>query len=258
MSYVSDRHGVHTIPKGECAGCGHQIVGQIVIAMGKNWHPEHYICCQCGQQLGNVPYFERGGKPYCERDYQDLFLPRCAFCDEAIKDRCVHALGKVYHTEHFVCAECESDFGIDGYYEKDGVAYCKMDYLRLFGPKCHGCKGPVQNQFISALGHTWDRDCFVCTDCHSPFLNGTFFEWKGMPLCEKDYHLRRGSVCCHCNLPIHGRCVIALGKHFHPEHFQCSRCRKQLTRANFKQIHEKAYCQKCSQKLIPPIEYVKQ
>lgn len=59
---------------------------QVVIALGKMWHPEHYVCCQCGEELGHRNFFERAGKAYCEDDYHDMFSPRCAYCNGPIKD----------------------------------------------------------------------------------------------------------------------------------------------------------------------------
>lgn len=59
---------------------------QIVIALGKSWHPEHYVCSQCGQELGRQPYFERGGKAFCENDYFELFSPKCAYCNGPIRE----------------------------------------------------------------------------------------------------------------------------------------------------------------------------
>lgn len=54
--------------------------------MGRSWHPEHYTCSHCGQELGKQPYFERGGKAFCENDYFELFSPRCAYCQGPIRN----------------------------------------------------------------------------------------------------------------------------------------------------------------------------
>lgn len=180
----------------------------------------------------------------------------------------MHAFGKTFHVEHFNCAACGCQFGLDGYFAKDGLAYCRTDFLRLFGPQCRGCGQSVQSSFLSALGHTWDRDCFVCgvsdvsqllttlQDCRRPLADGAFFEWQGSALCERCLHSRRGSICAACQQPIVGRCVLALDKHFHPEHFACAECRRQVTRATYKEVGGRPLCQKCAQRLQPPIQYV--
>lgn len=77
------------------------IVGQVITALGKTWHPEHFTCNHCNQELGTrncmtpttwtvwfrfilmrfhffqTIVFEREGMPYCEPDYHNLFSPRC-------------------------------------------------------------------------------------------------------------------------------------------------------------------------------------
>uniref|UniRef100_A0A7E4V113 Paxillin n=1 Tax=Panagrellus redivivus TaxID=6233 RepID=A0A7E4V113_PANRE len=251
LSPDANRHGIHTIPKGDCAACDRPIIGQIVMAMGKMWHPEHYVCCHCGIELGQQNYIERGGKAYCENDYHDLFSPRCVVCNGAVKDRCVTAMGKNYHPQHFVCVECGRPFGPEGYHEKDGHAYCKTDFYRLFAPKCTGCQKPVGARFLTALGSTWHPECFACNDCSRQFSNGIYFEANGVPLCEQHFHERRGSLCGSCHGPINGKCVAALGQRFHPEHFGCSSCNRVLNARNFKDHGGQAFCQKCYEKSNP-------
>ena len=59
-------------------------VSQIVTALGKTWHPEHFVCAHCQQELGMENFFERDAEAYCENDYHNLFSPRCAYCNGAI------------------------------------------------------------------------------------------------------------------------------------------------------------------------------
>lgn len=59
---------------------------QVLTALGKTWHPEHFTCAHCGQELGSQPFFERGGEAYCEEDYHQAFSPRCAYCAGPIRE----------------------------------------------------------------------------------------------------------------------------------------------------------------------------
>lgn len=254
LSPDANKHGIHTIPKGDCSACGKPIIGQIIMALGRMWHPEHYVCCQCGTELGRSNFIERGGKAYCENDYHDLFSPRCAYCNGPIKEKCVNAMGKTFHAEHFVCVECGHGFGPEGYHEKDGQPYCRNDFFRLFAPKCQACTKPVHSKFLTAMNAVWHADCFACQDCHKLFNNGIYFELDSVPLCEQHYHERRGSVCGACKQAINGRCVGALGQRFHPEHFTCQSCKKQLNSKNFKELENQALCQKCYEKVRPSFQ----
>jgi paxillin len=77
--------------KGCCHACNKPIVGQVVTALGKTWHMEHFTCTHCNRELATQNFFDRDGKPYCEADYHELFSPRCAYCNKPILDKCVTA-----------------------------------------------------------------------------------------------------------------------------------------------------------------------
>ncbi|XP_041855693.1 histone-lysine N-methyltransferase 2D-like isoform X2 [Melanotaenia boesemani] len=242
--------GVQTVAKGVCGACCKPIVGQVVTAMGRTWHPEHFVCTHCQEEIGSRNFFEREGQPYCEKDYHNLFSPRCYYCNGPILDKVVTALDRTWHPEHFFCAQCGSFFGPEGFHEKDGKAYCRKDYFDMFAPKCGGCARAILENYISALNCLWHPECFVCRECFTPFVNGSFFEHDGQPYCEVHYHERRGSLCSGCQKPITGRCITAMSKKFHPEHFVCAFCLKQLNKGTFKEQNDKPYCHGCFIKLF--------
>lgn len=91
---------------------------------------------------------------------------------------------------------------------------------------------------------------FSSQECFSPFVNGSFFEHEGQPLCEVHYHQSRGSVCQACQQPIVGRCVTAMGAKFHPQHLVCQFCLKPLSKGCFKEQDNKPYCHPCFLKLF--------
>ncbi|XP_012263726.1 paxillin-like isoform X3 [Athalia rosae] len=244
------RQGVNTTQKGCCNACEKPIVGQVITALGKTWHPEHFTCTHCNQELGTRNFFERDSHPYCEPDYHNLFSPRCAYCNGPILDKCVTALEKTWHTEHFFCAQCGKQFGEDGFHERDGKPYCREDYFDMFAPKCGGCNRAIMENYISALNSQWHPDCFVCRDCRQPFHGGSFFDHEGLPYCETHYHAKRGSLCAGCHKPITGRCITAMFRKFHPEHFVCAFCLKQLNKGTFKEQNDKPYCHGCFDKLF--------
>lgn len=232
-----------------CFTCGERVVGQVITALGRNYHKEHFTCAHCGQELGTRNFYEKDDKPYCEKDYQALFSPKCYACHEPILDKVTIALDQTFHPEHFVCAHCGCQFDADdGFHEKDGKPYCKDDFFDLFANKCAGCNLPITANYITALGVQWHPDCFVCSDCHCPFGDGKFFDIDGAPYCEIHYHARRGSLCAVCKQPIIGKCTTAMFRKFHPDHFTCTYCLKVLTKS-FKEENDKPYCHDCFEKL---------
>lgn len=83
---MTQRHGVDTAAKGLCAACSKPILAKMVNALGKQWHPEHFTCASCDVELGQSTYYESNGRPYCEKDYHELYAPRCAYCNGPILD----------------------------------------------------------------------------------------------------------------------------------------------------------------------------
>lgn len=47
-----------------------------------------------------------------------------------------------------------------------------------------------------------------------------------------------------------GRCITAMFRKFHPEHFVCAFCLKQLNKGTFKEQNDKPYCHGCFDKLF--------
>lgn len=75
-------------------GCSFMFLLQVVTALGKVWHPEHFVCTECETELGSRNFFEKDGRPYCESDYFTLFSPHCAQCNKPIlnvRDSNLHA-----------------------------------------------------------------------------------------------------------------------------------------------------------------------
>lgn len=79
-----------------CGGCNEKIEGKYVNAMCKFFHPEHFKCHECQMSIGMNRFTEKNGKPYCEADYQRLFVPNCAHCNEPIKGNVSRILNLVF------------------------------------------------------------------------------------------------------------------------------------------------------------------
>ncbi|XP_010635572.2 transforming growth factor beta-1-induced transcript 1 protein-like, partial [Fukomys damarensis] len=135
---------------------------QVVTALGRAWHPEHFVYGGCSTTLGGSSFFEKDGAPFCPKCYFERFSPRCGFCNQPIRHKMVTALGTHWHPEHFCCVSCGEPFGEEGFHEREGRPYCRRDFLQLFAPRCQGCQGPILDNYISALSALWHPDCFVC------------------------------------------------------------------------------------------------
>ncbi|EPY89841.1 Leupaxin [Camelus dromedarius] len=163
--------GIATVSKGHCASCQKPIAGKVIHALGQAWHPEHFVCAHCRQEVGSSPFFERSGLAYCPKDYHHLFSPRCAYCAAPILEKVLTAMNQTWHPEHFFCAHCGEVFGAEGFHEKDQKPYCRKDFLAMFSPKCGGCNRPVLENYLSAMDTVWHPECFVCGVCMLIYLS---------------------------------------------------------------------------------------
>lgn len=238
--------------KNVCNACGGSINGQVITAMGSLWHPDHFRCFYCQCSIGTSIFYEKDNKPYCEHDYLQLFSPKCAACTMPILDKMLTALNKSWHLKCFACKSCARPLNDESFLEINQSAYCKDCYVNELAPKCKRCSEAIIDNFISALDAYFHPSCFVCVDCGVPFNATSFYEYQGMPYCEMHYHSKRGSLCNSCSQPINGRCITALNKKYHPEHFNCSFCQQTLNKGTFKTCpNEKPYCHPCFLKLFP-------
>ncbi|KAJ3049051.1 hypothetical protein HK097_009962, partial [Rhizophlyctis rosea] len=82
----------HDLYSPKCEYCKDVIKDRIITALGKEFHPEHFFCAQCGKTLGvSEPFMEYQGMAYCEDDYKGLFAATCNKCGNPLVDDYVEA-----------------------------------------------------------------------------------------------------------------------------------------------------------------------
>lgn len=185
----------------QCAACALPIEGRIVSAASQRFHPHCFTCHHCAEPLECVAFYpetdsaraarlaridarmeagvqalpdEKDGETaaddgdsslrfYCHLDYHELFSPRCRSCKTPIETEVVLACGGSWHVGHFFCAECGDPFDAKTpFVEKNGYAWCVGCHAGKFSGKCKGCKKPVVDGGVSALGAEWHVECFCC------------------------------------------------------------------------------------------------
>ncbi|KAF1840852.1 uncharacterized protein K460DRAFT_295068 [Cucurbitaria berberidis CBS 394.84] len=113
---------------------------------------------------------------FCHLDFHELFSPRCKSCKTPIEGEVIVACGAEWHAGHFFCAQCGDPFDSSTpFVEKDGYAWCVNCHTHRFSTKCKGCRKPVTDMVVKALGSEWHAGCFVCVVCTGPFEDGRYF-----------------------------------------------------------------------------------
>lgn len=180
------------------------------------------------------------GKAYCRDCYFDSFAPKCAGCNQAITDNFISALNSQWHPDCFVCWVCVFIF------------WFRFHFFNFFSLFLHFYFFIIFFIFIFSFSFRFNPFLTLLSsqDCKCPFVGGSFFDYEGKPYCETHYHAKRGSLCAGCHKPITGRCITAMFRKFHPEHFVCAFCLKQLNKGTFKEQNDKPYCHTCFDKLF--------
>ncbi|XP_065173648.1 actin-binding LIM protein 3 isoform X2 [Atheta coriaria] len=138
----------------ECAGCKEELKeGQALVALERQWHVWCFKCGTCGAVL-HGEYMGRDGVPYCERDYQQQFGVKCAYCQRFISGKVLQAGDNHhFHPTCARCTKCGDPFG-DGeeMYLQGGA---------IWHPRCG--PGPTENgQILNGSGdqngHCTDTD----------------------------------------------------------------------------------------------------
>ncbi|KAM9455255.1 PDZ and LIM domain protein 5b isoform 2-T2 [Clarias gariepinus] len=74
-------------------------------------------------------------------------------------------------------------------------------------------------------------------------------------LVQRAEHIPAGTrtpMCGHCNMVIRGPFLVAMGKSWHPEEFNCAHCRSSLAEVGFVEERGSVYCEHCYEQFLAP------
>lgn len=57
---------------------------QTLNALGKSWHPEHFVCLVCQKPITNSTFNEREGQPVCPTCFAQKYCEKCYHCKKPI------------------------------------------------------------------------------------------------------------------------------------------------------------------------------
>ncbi|ELR12423.1 LIM domain containing protein [Acanthamoeba castellanii str. Neff] len=115
----------------KCAQCTFPIQGDCTNALGKQWHPQCFVCKSCNNPFTGS-FFEHEGFAYCEKHYYEEKGLICPECDRPIIGKCVRAKEKRYHPQHFVCSHCKTKL-TNSYFFHDNKVFCKKCSIVFYG-----------------------------------------------------------------------------------------------------------------------------
>ncbi|XP_023573141.1 LIM and senescent cell antigen-like-containing domain protein 1 [Octodon degus] len=172
-------------------------------------------------------------------------------------EKIVNSNGELYHEPCFVCAQCFQPFPEGLFYEFEGRKYCEHDFQMLFAPCCHQCGEFIIGRVIKAMNNSWHPECFCCDLCQEVLADIGFVKNAGRHLCRPCHNREKARglgkyVCQKCHAIIDEQPLVFKNDPYHPDHFNCANCGKELT-ADARELKGELYCLPCHDKMGVPI-----
>nr|KAF6495614.1 LIM zinc finger domain containing 2 [Rousettus aegyptiacus] len=172
-------------------------------------------------------------------------------------ERIVNSNGELYHEHCFVCAQCFRPFPEGLFYEFEGRKYCEHDFQMLFAPCCGSCGEFIIGRVIKAMNNNWHPGCFRCELCDVELADLGFVKNAGRHLCRPCHNREKAKglgkhICQRCHLVIEEQPLMFRSDAYHPDHFSCTHCRKELT-SEARELKGELYCLPCHDKMGVPI-----
>eukprot|EP00475_Leptophrys_vorax_P000773 TRINITY_DN10422_c0_g2_i1.p1 TRINITY_DN10422_c0_g2~~TRINITY_DN10422_c0_g2_i1.p1 ORF type:complete len:801 (-),score=196.97 TRINITY_DN10422_c0_g2_i1:27-2276(-) len=225
-----------------CGRCNQGIYGPVVAALGKQWHPEHFVCSgSCGEIL-QQDYLVSGGKAYCPTDFKEEVGKRCAKCDEIIMTNALNIGDFFYHQSCVICNKCRTVFitGMSFFPEqlRSGEKFhrflCSAHYREKYLRPCAKCNTVIvsseQRTIVEEV--VYHNECVKCEECGAPLAGReVFFDNSSPPrmICTADFERLVQNKCGICSQGLEaGKFVIISSVKCHKDCVKCSVCQTNL------------------------------
>jgi hypothetical protein len=242
-----------------CGLCSRIFPGAYIMDSNeRKYHEECFNCFHCEKSLLQTGFVEKDGNLYCEKDFYDLFSPKCAHCKLPITSQYVKALGRTYHPDHFVCKVCSNPFTDGMVFQYKDEPYCQTHYQELFAVKCGYCdKGILGRGFtISEIEKSFHEECFFCNAPQKHLLRDgeAFHVHDGKLFCGQHFKEVILTKCHKCKKIIESDYLTVKDTNFHVECFKCESCDISILDGKFSIFKDKFVCLFCAKKAKQEME----
>ncbi|XP_066303460.1 PDZ and LIM domain protein 5-like isoform X3 [Branchiostoma lanceolatum] len=179
------------------------IRGPFVVAMGRCWQPDQFVCFHCNCNLIDRGFVEEENELYCSTHYKEFFAPLCGKCGEPICETSRKLHGSNVHVTVqsesiiandmqfcktcFLCAKCNCQLDPNGYHLWEGAQICDICFAKTMSTKCTACDFPIEpgDRWLEALNVAWHTECFCCAVCQAELEGQPFYAKGKKPYCKK-------------------------------------------------------------------------
>ena len=93
-----------------CGLCHKPVEERGLTALGKHWHPEHFVCATCERPFHGKRHYEVKGLAYCEQHAHQLSGHQCRTCLQAIRSDVISPSAPNYCVDQYNCHLCHNQF----------------------------------------------------------------------------------------------------------------------------------------------------
>ena len=209
----------------------------------------------------------------------------CSRCSKSVfHAEETQAIGKIWHTNCFLCANCNKRLNSMNVTDREGEAFCKSCYARLFGPKGYGyAMGAAGSLDLSGLvtespktsietnrvennnalnndRKTRSSETNHRSEKHIPYLARSRYssptKFRSSSPCrpyKASYQFKNfrygDKICGRCNKTVYlNENVYGAGaeQSWHQACFKCNKCEKRLDSISVQTYEGEIYCVACS------------
>ncbi|XP_077572093.1 PDZ and LIM domain protein 5-like isoform X4 [Stigmatopora nigra] len=111
-------------------------------------------------------------------------------------------------------------------------------------PMCAHCNNVIRGPFLVAMGKSWHKEEFNCTQCRTSVADIGFVEEQGCVYCEHCYEEFLAPTCSRCQAKILGEMINALKQTWHVYCFLCASCQQPIRNNTFHLEDGEPYCER--------------
>lgn len=131
----------------------------------------------------------------------------CVNCQKPISGHFVRALDNVYHSNCFICHDCNSPCPTKYFpYEIENeqtIPLCEHCYFKRQDLLCYKCDSALRGSYITALGKKYHVDHFTCSLCSVVFgSDDSYYEHESNIYCRYHYSTLYAAKCEGCSTAI--------------------------------------------------------
>eukprot|EP00732_Lithocolla_globosa_P001658 Lithocolla_globosa_v1_NODE_871_length_3160_cov_39.907568.p1 type:complete len:930 gc:universal NODE_871_length_3160_cov_39.907568:147-2936(+) len=243
-------------PENGCGYCNQVIASDEphILADKTPFHPAHFLCSLCNQELSGKTYYQVDSRFLCQNDYHTQYSNNCPQCGELVTTDYIQFLGENYHAEHFSCVICSKNLVGEAFIEYEGQPFCEPHYNQQVMGDCHRCGlgfyegegGGGVTEILLQGDNKYHSQCFTCFEGCGLHLNGQrFLVEESQIYCSQCGNKRKGNVCFACEKVLVGTFTVSEGKKLHDECLVCEGCKKNCKGKPFAWHDKVVYCFDC-------------